>query len=249
MAKKKNEPPVPRDMMPRHIAIIMDGNGRWAKKRGMPRTYGHVQGALAFRKLLRYANEIGVEYISFYAFSTENWKRPDDEVHALMDLMRKYLKEAYEHFDLRTRFVLLGDEDGFETDLRQQFIDIQKDTGDFERMTAGIAANYGSRYEITSACKELAQLVKEGKLQPEDITEDMISQHLYTREMPDVDLLIRPGGEQRISNFLLWQCAYAEFYFCDTLWPDFDSKELDKAITEFARRTRRFGGLNPDEQK
>ena len=173
MARKPIEPPVPRDMMPKHIAIIMDGNGRWAKKRGMPRTYGHVQGALSFRKLLRYANDIGIEYISFYAFSTENWKRPDDEVHALMDLMRKYLKEAYEHFDLRTRFVLLGDEDGFETDLRQQFIDIQKDTDDFERMTAGIAANYGSRYEITAAMKKLARQVKAGTLDPEDITEEL----------------------------------------------------------------------------
>ncbi len=240
---KRNEPPVPADMMPRHIAIIMDGNGRWAKKRGMPRTYGHVQGALAFRKLLRYANDIGVQYMSFYAFSTENWKRPDDEVHALMDLMRKYLKEAYDHFDLRTRFVLLGDEDGFESDLRQQFIDIQKDTDTFERMTAGIAANYGSRHEITSACQKLARLVKEGKLEPDDITEEMISQNLYTKDMPDVDLMIRPGGEQRLSNFLLWQNAYAEFYFCDTLFPDFDSKELDKAIVEFARRTRRYGGL------
>lgn len=240
---KKIEPPVPAEMLPRHIAIIMDGNGRWAKKRGMPRTYGHVQGALAFRNLLRYANAIGVRYMSFYAFSTENWKRPDDEVHALMDLMRKYLKEAYDHFDLRTRFVLLGDEDGFEPDLRQQYIDIQKDTVDFERMTAGIAANYGSRYEITHACKEIAALVKEGKLQPEDITEEMISQHLYTKDMPDVDLMIRPGGEQRLSNFLLWQNAYAEFYFCDTLFPDFTPKELDKAIVEFARRTRRFGGL------
>ena len=221
---KKHEPPVPQDMMPKHIAIIMDGNGRWAKKRGMPRTYGHVQGALAFRKLLRYANDIGIKYISFYAFSTENWKRPDDEVHALMDLMRKYLKEAYDHFDLRTRFVLLGDEDGFEPDLRKQFIDIQKDTDDFEKMTAGIAANYGSRHELTSAFRKLAEQVKRGELEPED-------------------LMIRPGGEQRISNFLLWQCAYAEFYFTDTLWPDFDSKELDKAIVEFARRTRRFGGL------
>ncbi len=139
--------------------------------------------------------------------------------------------------------MLLGDEDGFESDLRQQFIDIQKDTDDFEKMTAGIAANYGSRHEITSAVKQIAQQVKSGALQLEDITEDLISQHLYTKDMPDVDLMIRPGGEQRISNFLLWQCAYAEFYFCDTLWPDFDSKELDKAIVEFAKRTRRFGGL------
>lgn len=240
---KKHEPPVPADMLPRHIAIIMDGNGRWAKKRGMPRTYGHVQGARTFHKLLRYAREIGVEYMSFYAFSTENWKRPDDEVHALMDLMRKYLKDAYNYFDDRVRIVLLGDREDFESDLRQQFTDIEKDTGDFEKMTAGIAANYGSRHEITGACKEIAKLVQEGKLQPEDITEELISQHLYTKDMPDVDLMIRPGGEQRLSNFLLWQCAYAEFYFCDTLFPDFDSGELDKAIVEFARRTRRFGGL------
>ncbi len=240
---KKHEPPVPADMMPRHIAVIMDGNGRWAKKRGMPRTYGHVQGARTFHKLLRYAREIGVEYMSFYAFSTENWKRPDDEVHALMDLMRKYLKDAYNYFDDRVRIVLLGDREDFEADLRQQFTDIEKDTGEFEKMTAGIAANYGSRHEITGACRELAKLVQEGKLQPEDITEDLISQHLYTKDMPDVDLMIRPGGEQRLSNFLLWQCAYAEFYFCDTLFPDFDSAELDKAIVEYARRTRRFGGL------
>ena len=240
---KKHEPPVPADMMPRHIAVIMDGNGRWAKKRGMPRTYGHVQGARTFHKLLRYAREIGVEYMSFYAFSTENWKRPDDEVHALMDLMRKYLKDAYNYFDDRVRIVLLGDREDFEADLRQQFTDIEKDTGEFEKMTAGIAANYGSRHEITGACRELAKLVQEGKLRPEDITEDLISQHLYTKDMPDVDLMIRPGGEQRLSNFLLWQNAYAEFYFCDTLFPDFDSAELDKAIVEYARRTRRFGGL------
>ena len=243
MAKKPIEPPVPKDMMPRHIAVIMDGNGRWAKKRGMPRSAGHLQGARTFKKLLSYANSIGVEYMSFYAFSTENWKRPDDEVHALMDLMRKYLKDAYDHFDLRTRFVLLGDEEGFAPDLKKQFTDLEKDTVDFERMTVGIAANYGSRHEIASAARALAEKVKAGELEPGDITEELISQHLYTKEMPDVDLLIRPGGEQRISNFLLWQCAYAEFYFCDTLWPDFGSEELDKAIVEFARRTRRFGGL------
>lgn len=240
---RKVEPPVPADMMPKHIAIIMDGNGRWAKKRGRPRTYGHIQGANTFRKIMRHALNIGVEYISFYAFSTENWNRPDDEVHQIMNLMRKYLTEAYDYEADRVRVILLGDREGFEPDLRKQFTDIEHDTAHFENMTAGLAANYGSRNEITHAARELAQLVKEGALQPEDITEELISQHLYTKEMPDVDLLIRPGGEQRISNFLLWQCAYAEFYFCDTLWPDFDGKELDQAIIEFARRTRRFGGL------
>ena len=240
---KKVEPPVPAEMMPKHIAIIMDGNGRWAKMRGKPRSFGHIEGAKTFHKLLRYALSIGVEYISFYAFSTENWNRPEDEVRQLMDLMRKYLKDAYKYADDRVRVILLGDRDGFEPDLRQLFIDGENDSRDYENMTAGIAANYGSRREITTAARELAELVKEGKLEPQDITEELISQHLYTKEMPDVDLLIRPGGEQRISNFLLWQCAYAEFYFCDTYWPDFDSKELDKAIVEFARRTRRFGGL------
>ena len=240
---KRVEPPVPAEMMPKHIAIIMDGNGRWAKMRGKPRSFGHIEGAKTFHKLLRYALSIGVEYISFYAFSTENWNRPEDEVRQLMDLMRKYLKDAYKYADDRVRVILLGDRDGFEPDLRQLFIDGENDSRDYENMTAGIAANYGSRREITTAARELAELVKEGKLEPQDITEELISQHLYTKEMPDVDLLIRPGGEQRISNFLLWQCAYAEFYFCDTYWPDFDSKELDKAIVEFARRTRRFGGL------
>ncbi len=243
MAKKQIEPPVPADMMPRHIAIIMDGNGRWAKKRGMPRTFGHVQGAKTFHKLLRHAREIGVKYMSFYAFSTENWKRPDDEVHALMDLFRQYIKLAYKYFDDRVRVVLLGDRGDFEPDLQKMFTDLEHDTGEFEMMTAGIAANYGSRREITSAAKRIAQLVKEGRLEPDDITEELFAQNLYTAGMPDVDLMIRPGGEQRLSNFLLWQCAYAEFYFCDTLFPDFDGKELDKAIVEFARRTRRFGGL------
>lgn len=240
---KRIDPPVPRDMMPRHIAIIMDGNGRWAKKRGMPRSFGHIEGAKTFRKILRYALNIGVEYISFYAFSTENWNRPEDEVHQLMDLMRKHLADAYNYREDRVRVILLGDREGFEPDLKQKFTDVERDSHDFENMTAGICANYGSRHEINGAVKEIAQLVKDGQLEPDDITEELISQHLYTKEMPDVDLLIRPGGEQRLSNFLLWQSAYAELYFCDTLWPDFNEKELDKAIVEFARRTRRFGAI------
>ena len=240
---KTVEPPVPAEMMPKHIAIIMDGNGRWAKKRNMPRTYGHVQGAKIFRKILYHAKDIGVEYISFYAFSTENWNRPEDEVHALMDLFRKNLLDILEFLDQKTRFILLGDRDGFAVDIREGLNKVETESHDSKKMTLGLAANYGSRHEITGAVKEIAKLVQEGKMQPEDITEETVSQHLYTKEMPDVDLLIRPGGEQRISNFLLWQCAYAEFYFCDTLWPDFDEKELDKAIVEYARRTRRFGGL------
>lgn len=243
MAKKKLEPPVPQDMMPRHIAFIMDGNGRWAKKRGKPRTFGHIEGAKNFRKIMRHAVDIGVEYVSFYAFSTENWNRPEDEVHQLMNLMRKYLTEAYDYEADRVRFILLGDREGFPPDMQEQFNNVERDSADYENMTAGLAANYGSRDEIVHAARALAKQVQAGTLKPEDITEDLISQNLYTKEMPDVDLLIRPGGEQRISNFLLWQCAYAEFYFSDTLWPDFSTKEMDAAIVEFARRTRRFGGL------
>ena len=230
-------------MLPKHIAVVMDGNGRWAKKRGLPRSAGHVQGARAFRKILLYANSIGIQNMSFYAFSTENWKRPEEEVKGIMNLMRKYIEDAYSYKEERVRLILLGDREGFEPDLKKQFTDLENDTLECERLKTGIAANYGARDEITHAARELAQLVMEGKLRPEDITEELISQHLYTRDMPDVDLLIRPGGEQRISNFLLWQCAYSEFYFCDTLWPDFSPKDLDKAIVEYAKRTRRFGGL------
>lgn len=229
--------------LPRHVAIIMDGNGRWAKKRGLPRTAGHVKGGLMLRKIIRHAKEIGIEYISFYAFSTENWNRPNDEVSKLMELMRKYLKDVYNFFDERVRFVLLGDRRDFAPDIAAMYTDVEQKTRDFDLMTVGMAANYGSRREITQAMQEIAELVKEGKLDPADITEETISQHLYTREMPDVDLLIRPGSEQRISNFLLWQSAYAELYFCDTLWPDFSPKEFDKAIVEYANRTRRFGAV------
>lgn len=240
---RKVEPPVPAEKLPRHVAIIMDGNGRWAKKRGLPRTVGHVKGGLMLRKIIRHAKEIGIEYLSLYAFSTENWNRPDEEVSKLMDLMRKYLKDVYNFFDERVRFVLLGDRSDFAPDIAAMYTDVEEKTRDFDQMTVGMAANYGSRREITHAVQEIAGLVREGKLDPADITEETVAKHLYTREMPDVDLLIRPGCEQRISNFLLWQSAYAELYFCDTLWPDFSPKEFDKAIVEYANRTRRFGAV------
>ena len=232
-----------RRAVPRHIAIIMDGNGRWAKKRGLPRTAGHSAGAETFRKIVRYCRDIGVEYLTVYAFSTENWKRPEDEVHTIMNLMREYLVEVRKYFTENTRMIILGDKGAFEPDLRKSFEDLEADTLKYQEMNMGLAVNYGSRDELTHACRALAQQVKEGKLQPEDITEDMINGQLYTKDMPDVDLLIRPGGEYRISNYLLWQSAYAELYFCDTLWPDFSKKELDAALIEFAKRNRRFGGL------
>ena len=242
MAKAK-QPPIPAEMLPKHIAFIMDGNGRWAKKRGLPRSAGHIEGAKNFKKIVRYCRDIGIENITFYAFSTENWKRPDDEVHTIMNLMREYLVEVRKYFSENTRMIILGDKDAFEPDLRKSFEDLEADTLKYQEMNMGLAVNYGSRDELTHACRALAQQVKDGTLNPEDITEDMINDQLYTRDMPDVDLLIRPGGEYRISNFLLWQSAYAELYFCDTLWPDFSKKELDAALIEFAKRNRRFGGL------
>ncbi len=240
---KAVQPPIPAEMLPKHIAFIMDGNGRWAKKRGLPRSAGHIEGAKNFKKIVRYCKDIGIENITFYAFSTENWKRPEDEVHTIMNLMREYLVEVRKYFTENTRMIILGDKGAFEPDLRKSFEALEEDTIIYKEMNMGLAVNYGARDEITHACRMLAEQVKAGSLNPDDITEDMISQNLYTREMPDVDLLIRPGGEYRISNFLLWQCAYAEFYFCDTLWPDFSKKELNAALLEYAKRNRRFGGL------
>lgn len=221
----------------------MDGNGRWAKKRGLPRTAGHVEGAKTFKKIVRYCKEIGIENITFYAFSTENWKRPDEEVSAIMNLMREYLLEVRKHLTENTRLIVLGDKSAFSPDLKQGFEEIERDSHDFTDMTLNMAINYGSRHEITGAVKALAKQVQEGTLDPEDITEDTISQALYTKELPDVDLMIRPSGEFRISNFLLWQSAYAELYFCDTLWPDFSSKDVDAALIAYAKRNRRFGGV------
>ncbi|MDD5947492.1 MAG: isoprenyl transferase [Oscillospiraceae bacterium] len=242
MAKAK-QPPIPAEMLPKHIAFIMDGNGRWAKKRGLPRTAGHTEGARTFKKIVRYCKDIGIENITFYAFSTENWKRPDEEVTAIMNLMREYLVEVRRYMTENTRLIVLGDKSGFSPDLRQGFAAIEEDTKHFTEMTLNLAVNYGARHEMTGAVRQLAQQVQAGTLAPEDITEDTISQALYTKELPDVDLMIRPSGEYRLSNFLLWQSAYAELYFCDTLWPDFSPKDLDAALIAYAQRNRRFGGV------
>ena len=242
MAKAK-QPPIPAEMLPKHIAFIIDGNGRWAKKRGLPRTAGHTEGARTFKKIVRYCKDIGIENITFYAFSTENWKRPDEEVSAIMNLMREYLVEVRRYMTENTRLIVLGDKSGFSPDLRQGFAAIEEDTKHFTEMTLNLAVNYGARHEMTGAVRQLAQQVQAGTLAPEDITEDTISQALYTKELPDVDLMIRPSGEYRLSNFLLWQSAYAELYFCDTLWPDFSPKDLDAALIAYAQRNRRFGGV------
>ncbi len=243
MAKKDISMPLDKSKMPRHIAFIMDGNGRWAKKRGLPRKFGHAEGAKTFRKILRYCKSIGIEYVSFYAFSTENWKRPQDEVNAIMNLFRDYLKDLENFLAEECRAVFIGDKSIFDEDIRLSMEDFERRTADCDKMTMLLAVNYGGRDEIVNAAKILAKKAINGDISINDIDEDMFNSQLYTAQAPDVDLMIRPSGEQRISNFLLWQSAYAEFYYTDVLWPDFSPKHLDAAIADFANRKRRFGGV------
>ena len=232
--------------VPRHIAVIMDGNGRWAKKRGLPRKAGHKVGAETFRTIATYCKDIGVQYFTVYAFSTENWKRPQDEVDALMNLFRTYLREAVETMVARGVAVrVLGDLSVLPEDIRRQIDEVHAlaDTLGENAATASLCINYGGRDEIKNAVRALAKQVQDGTLKLEDITEDSISQNLYTAHMPDPDLIIRPSGEIRTSNFLLWQSAYSEYYFTDVLWPDFSPQDMDAAIADFNRRSRRFGGV------
>ena len=229
--------------VPRHIAIILDGNGRWAKKRGLPRTAGHAVGAENFRKIATYCRNIGVEYLTVYAFSTENWKRPQDEVKTIMKLLGKYLEEAIDTMEKdHIRMKVLGDVSALTPELQKKVEKTEEISRKYQGFQANICLNYGGRGEIAAAAEKYARDFAEGKTDGK-LTEEKFGGYLYSAGIPDPDLLIRPGGEKRISNFLLWQCAYAEFYFTDVLWPDFDSAELDKAIEEFNRRDRRFGGV------
>ena len=232
--------------MPCHIAVTMDGNGRWAKKRGLPRSAGHAAGAETFRTIATYCKDIGVRYFTVYAFSTENWKRPQEEVNALMDLFRKYLREAAETMAERGVAVrILGDLTPLPEDIKvliQETSDIADTLGE-NAATASLCINYGGRDEIKNAVRRIAEQVQAGELAPEEITEDTVSAALYTSHMPDPDLIIRPSGEIRLSNFLLWQSAYAEYYFTPVLWPDFTTKDMDAAIADFNQRSRRFGGV------
>lgn len=231
------------DNLPEHIAFIMDGNGRWAKKRMLPRKFGHREGAKNFRRIARYCKDIGIKNISFYAFSTENWKRPKDEVDAIIELFREYIVDVRNYIGEEVRVLFLGDKTIFDDDLQKKMIDLEEDTKENHEMTMLLAINYGGRDEIVHSTKILANKVLQGEITSEDITEDMFGKYLYTKDVPDVDLLIRPSGEQRTSNFLIWQSAYAELFFTDVLWPDFSEKELKKAIIEYAGRSRRFGGV------
>lgn len=239
---KKTSEKLP-DNLPEHIAFIMDGNGRWAKKRGLPRRFGHREGAKTFKKITRYCKDIGIKNVTFYAFSTENWKRPEDEVSAIIELFREYIIDVRNYIGEEVRVLFLGDKTIFDDDLQKKMNDLEEDTKDYNKMTMLLAINYGGRGEIVHAAKILSEQVRNGKIQPDEITEDMFQGYLYTADVPDVDLMIRPSGELRLSNFLIWQSAYAEFYFTDVLWPDFSPNELNKALIDFGKRSRRFGGV------
>ncbi len=230
-------------IIPKHIGIIMDGNGRWAKKRLLPRNMGHKKGAEVFQDITRYCNELGLESVTFYAFSTENWKRPAEEVNGIMSLLKEYLVKAFDYEKENNRVIFLGDKSAFSGELLELMLDIEEKTKDRTGMTLNIALNYGARNEIVNATKNIAQMVKNGEIDVEDIDEQLFSDNLYTKGQPDPDFILRPSGEKRISNFLLWQIAYSEFVYMDVLWPDFTRKDLDDAIIEFNRRNRRFGGV------
>ncbi len=240
MAAEKNNRQ-PGENIPRHIAIILDGNGRWAKRRGLPRTAGHAVGAETFRKIATYCKDIGVEYLTVYAFSTENWKRPEGEVKTIMRLLNKYLQEAIDTMERdKIRMKIFGDLNALTEEQRELVRKTDEISQRYEGFQANICLNYGGRDEIVHAARRYAADLAAGKVEGE-LTEEQFGGYLYSAGIPDPDLLIRPCGEQRISNFLLWQCAYAEFYFTDVLWPDFSPQELDKAIAEFQRRDRRYG--------
>lgn len=229
--------------VPQHVGIIMDGNGRWAKKRALPRNFGHKQGAAVFKKTINWARELGIKCVTFYAFSTENWKRPTEEVNGIMNLLRQYIKDIRAAAREDIRFIFLGDVTALPEDITAELLDIQSSTVNNTGFIAGVALNYGGRDEITRAARILARRVADGEITPESITETSVEELLYTAEMPPLDLIIRPSGEQRLSNFLIWQAAYAEFVFLDVLWPDFTKEHLELAIDEYNNRDRRFGGV------
>lgn len=230
-------------LLPKHIGIIMDGNGRWAKQRGLPRKAGHKAGADTFKRIAQSCKKLGIPYLTVYAFSTENWKRPKDEVDAIIELLRQFLKEAENNRkeNVRTRFI--GDLTPFDADLRRRMAECEEESRACTGLRLNIAVNYGGRDEIKNAVRAITREVQAGTLLPDEITEQTISDRLYTKDQPDVDLIIRPSGEQRISNFLLWQSAYAEYVFMDVLWPDFNEECLKQAINEYTSRNRRFGGI------
>lgn len=237
--RKKETVHTDEKILPQHIAIIMDGNGRWAKKRSLPRSAGHVAGAKTFKDIARYCNKIGIRYLTVYAFSTENWKRPKEEVDGIMNLLRDYLKDATNFKSENIKLNFIGDFSPLSEDIIRLIEKDEAESADATGLQVNIALNYGGRDELVHAVKKLMQSGKDA----DEITEEDISEAIYTAGQPDPDLIIRPGGEYRLSNFLIWQAAYAEYWFTDVLWPDFSAKDLDRAIETFAGRNRRYGGV------
>lgn len=228
--------------IPQHVAIILDGNGRWAKAKGLPRNYGHKQGGKAVEVVAEAAYRMGIKYLTVYAFSTENWNRPQDEVDALMKLLRNYMENCLKNAEKnRMRVRVIGDKTRLDEDIQQKIAELEEASKDYDGLNFQIAINYGGKDEIRRAVTKLAKKVENGEIKAEDITEEMISESLDTHGIPEPDLLIRTCNEQRISNFLLWQLAYTEFYFTPVAWPDFDKEELEKAVRAYTQRDRRYG--------
>lgn len=235
------------DVLPQHVAFIMDGNGRWAKKRGLERSEGHREGAKTFRKIGEYCADVGIKYMTFYAFSTENWNRPKSEVMALMKLFKEYLNEGDERIaendirQMRLRFI--GEREGLPKDLLKLIDKAERESAKYNKVTVNIALNYGGRAEITHAVKEIAAKVKSGELSVDEITESVVNNSIYTAGQPDPDIIVRPSGEYRLSNFMTWQSAYSEFWYSDVLWPDFTEEDVNKMLFDYQKRNRRFGGV------
>ncbi len=235
------------DVLPKHVGVIMDGNGRWAKQRGLERSEGHKEGANVFRTICEYACDLGIECITFYAFSTENWARPELEIKGIMSLLRSYLLEALdrkkenEEKGMKIRFI--GDVSRVDKDLQKMIKIIEKQSASKTRTVVNIAVNYGGKQELLRSFKEIAKDIETGKISAEDVTDELVESHLYTSDFPACDLIIRPSGEYRLSNFLTWQSAYSEFWFSDILWPDFTVENFNEALRAYEQRNRRFGGI------
>lgn len=235
------------DVLPEHIGIIMDGNGRWAKQRGLKRTEGHKEGAKVFKRICEYASDIGIKYLTFYAFSTENWKRPPEEVSVIMDIFRDYLAEAEEREEenkqkqLRMRFI--GIREGIPEDIQILMDQLEKSSDDKNKTVVNLAINYGGRAELVNAVKKIGKKIADGELSANDVDEELVSSNLYTANQPDPDIIIRPSGEYRLSNFMIWQAAYSEFWYSDVLWPDFTEEHLNSVLRDYEKRNRRFGGI------
>ena len=235
--------------IPQHVAIILDGNGRWAKSKGMPRNYGHTVGAKNVETVCQAAHDMGMKYLTLYAFSTENWNRPDNEVNALMKLLESYLKNCIKTADKNNmRVRVIGEVSAFDQDIQESIARLEQYSQKYDEIYFQIALNYGSRDEIIRGIRKLAQDAADGKVKPEEIDEHVFDNYLDTAGIPDPDLMIRTSGELRLSNFLLWQMAYTEFYFTDVAWPDFNKAELIKAIEKYNQRDRRYGGIKEDEE-